>query len=224
MTEYVIDKRFVADVERTDRVLEIAENFGLGLDAKEFVVFDNLKIDVNKGDVIYITGQSGGGKSVLLRELAAQMTKEGLIVEDIDKVKLENRPVIELLGKTPKQAGGILSFVGINDANLYIQKPSTLSDGQRYRLRLALLIESKADVWMADEFLAVLDRDTAKVVANNMQKIARIVGATLMVATTHTDMVKDLAPNLEITKRYREKVTVRRYADEEIRNVLGEHD
>jgi len=54
----------------------------------------------------------------------------------------------------------------------------------------------------------VLDRTTAKVIAFNLQKVARKVGATLMVATTHTDMVDDLAPNLYIEKRYREKIEI----------------
>jgi hypothetical protein len=42
MTQYTIDKRFTTRVTRSARVLEIAEAFGLGLDDKEFVIFDNL--------------------------------------------------------------------------------------------------------------------------------------------------------------------------------------
>ena len=61
---------------------------------------------------------------------------------------------------------------------------------------------------MADEFLALLDRVTAKVIAYNIQKIARKAGATLVVATTHRDMVDDLSPDLFIVKHYREKVKV----------------
>ncbi|MCY1307866.1 hypothetical protein D9M70_578320 [compost metagenome] len=34
------------------------------------------------------------------------------------------------------------------------------------------------------------------------------MGATLIVATTHTDMVNDLAPNLFVEKRYREKIHI----------------
>ncbi|MDT4848075.1 hypothetical protein FQZ97_821570 [compost metagenome] len=83
-----------------------------------------------------------------------------------------------------------------------------MSDGQRYRFRLAKIIESGAQVWVADEFLAVLDRVTAKVIAFNLAKVARKVGATLIVATTHTDMVNDLAPNLFVEKRYREKIHI----------------
>ena len=207
MTTYTIDKRFTTKVERTDRVLEIAEAFGLGLDDKEFVVFDNLPLNIEQGDVVYITGQSGSGKSTVLRELSAQMNDLG--VADIDKVFLnDEKPLIDQIGTTTAEGLNLLSIAGLNDAWLFIRKPKELSDGQRYRFRLAKIIESGAKVWVADEFLAVLDRTTAKVLAFNMQKIARRVGATLIVATTHTDMVDDLAPTLFIEKRYREKIKV----------------
>lgn len=210
MTTYIIDKRFHTEVERTDRVLEIAEAFGLGLDDKEFVVFDNQPIDIEQGDVVYITGQSGAGKSTVLRELAHQMGfgPERLNVADLDRVELLDKPLIDQIGKDTSEALNYLSIAGLNDAYLFIRKPSELSDGQRYRFRLAKLIESGAKVWVADEFLAVLDRTTAKVIAFNLQKVARNVGATLIVATTHTDMVPDLAPTLYIEKRYREKIHI----------------
>lgn len=208
MSIYQIDKRFHTEVERTDRVLEIAEAFGLGLDDKEFVVFDNQPIEIEQGDVVYVTGQSGSGKSTVLKELVIQMATEGLHVADIDKVELLDKPLIDQIGKDTAEALNLLSIAGLNDAYLFIRKPKELSDGQRYRFRLAKIIESGAKVWVADEFLAVLDRTTAKVIAFNLQKVARKVGATLMVATTHTDMVNDLAPNLYIEKRYREKIEI----------------
>jgi len=208
MTQYTIDKRFVCEVERTDRVLEIAEAFGLGLDDKEFVIFDNQPIEVKQGDVVYITGQSGSGKSLALRELKKQMSEKDIQVSDIDEVELLDKPLIDQIGKNTTEALTLLSIAGLNDAYLFVRKPAELSDGQRYRFRLAKIIESGAKVWVADEFLAVLDRVTAKVIAFNLQKIARKTGATLMVATTHTDMVDDLSPNLYINKRYREKIEI----------------
>lgn len=209
MPDYIIDKRFNSEVERTDRVLEIAESFGLGLDDKEFVVFDNQTIPVEQGDVVYITGQSGSGKSVLLRELSAQMNAAGLKVADIDQVEFKPIPLIDQIGATTSEGLNFLGLAGLNDAYLFIRKPSELSDGQRYRFRLAKIIESGAEVWVADEFLAVLDRTTAKVLAYNLQRIARKMGATLMVATTHMDMVEDLDPDLYVDKRYREKITIK---------------
>ena len=208
MANYILNKKFHTKVERSDRVLEIAESFGLGLDDKEFVVFDNKDVEINQGDVVYITGQSGSGKSVALRELSRLMSEEGLRVSDIDKVELLDKPLTDQIGKDVNDGNRLMGMAGINDAFLWLRKPSELSDGQRYRFRLAKLIESGAQVWVADEFLAVLDRTTALILAFNMQKIARAVGATLMVATTHTDMVKDLAPNVRIVKNYREKIEI----------------
>lgn len=208
--KYVITKKFTTSIARTPRVLEIAEAFGLGLSNKEFVVYDNLEIEVNKGDVVYITGQSGSGKSLLLRDLSAQMSQSGLTVANIEDLTLREEPVIELIGNSTTSAADILAKAGISDAYIFLRKPSELSDGQRYRLKLAKLMCMAADVWVADEFGAVLDRVTAKCVAFNMQKVARATGKTLIVATTHTDLGEELGPSLTITKRFREKVEIKR--------------
>lgn len=211
MTEFVLTKRFDTEVERTQRVLDVAEMFGLGLDDKQFTVLDGLKLDIKQGDVVYITGQSGSGKSTVLKELRQEYEKRGVKVAVASEIEMIDQPIVDqiypgnkLLSKTLE----LFSFVGLSDANLFLRKPSELSDGQRYRFMLAKMIESGSQVWMADEFLALLDRVTAKVIAYNIQKIARKVGATLIVATTHRDMVDDLAPDLYIEKRYQEKVKV----------------
>lgn len=205
---YTISKAFSSSVERSDRVLEIAEAFGLGLTDKQFVIFDNLDLEVRRGDIVYINGQSGSGKSILLRELKSLMGGRGLKVCDLDDVVLEDRPVIDQVGQTTAEALELLAKAGISDAWIYIRKPSELSDGQRYRLRLAKVMESDADVWAADEFGAILDRVTAKNIAFTMSKVARRMGKTFMVATTHTDLIEELGPNLSIYKRFREKVDI----------------
>lgn len=210
MTTYNIDVRYTTSVERTDRVLEVAEAFGLGLDSKEFVVFDNTPVEIRQGDIVYITGQSGGGKSTLLRELAKKMTESGLKVADLNAIDHNESPIVNQIGENLKDALDVLTIAGITDAYVWLNKFNSLSDGQRYRFKLAKLIESKADVWIADEFLAVLDRTVAKVVAFNIQKIARKLGTTVLVATTHDDMVEDLSPDVFIDKRYREKVLIQR--------------
>lgn len=208
--KFIIDHRFATSVERTTRVLEIAESFGLGLSDKEFVIYDHLELEVDQGDVIYITGQSGSGKSLLLRDLAKQMAERELKVVDLNEIEFEDKPVIDLIGKTTTDGANLLAQAGISDAYLYLRKPSQLSDGQRYRLKLARLLESGADVWVADEFGAILDRITARVVAYNMAKMARRFGKTFIIATTHLDLEQDLNPSLMITKRFREKIEIKR--------------
>lgn len=206
--QYLINKRFPTRVDRTERVLEVAEAFGIGLDDKDFVVFEDLELTVRRGDIVYITGQSGAGKSVLLRELTQQMKDRGLKTAVLDEVCLEQVPLIDQIGATTKKGLEFMANTGINDAYLYIRKPSELSDGQRYRFRLAKAIETGADVWVADEFLAVLDRTSAKAIAFALQKAARRAGATVLVATTHGDLRDDLGPDLIVEKRFREKLRV----------------
>jgi len=213
VTVYTINKSFRSTVTRSQRVLECAEAFGLGLEEKDFTVYDNLRIEVRQGDVVYITGQSGSGKSLLLKELAAQiaLTQD---VADIDKIELQDVPLIDQVGKTTDEAIRILNLAGLNDAYLFIRKPSELSDGQRYRFKVAKLMESGCKVWVADEFGAVLDRTTARVVAFNVRKFAKLCGATLIVATTHSDMLEELAPTLYVEKRFKEKVRIEESKDD----------
>lgn len=206
MSEHLIDIRFTTRVERTPRVVEVAEAFGIGLADSEFTVYDSLKLSVMQGSIVYITGQSGSGKSLLLKELARQL--EPLGVANLDTVQLIDQPIVEQVGNSTTEAIQLLSSTGFTDAYLFIRKPSELSDGQRYRVRLAKVIESGAKVWVADEFGAVLDRVTAKVVAFNLSRAARAAGATLIVATTHTDLKDELGPTITVTKHYRERIKV----------------
>lgn len=203
----VINKSFRTTVDRSTRVLECAEAFGLGLEEKDFTIYKNFELEVVPGDIIYITGQSGSGKSLLLRELAKQVA-ELYATSNIDEVEFEDKPLIDQVGKDTDDAIRILSAAGLNDAYLFIRKPQQLSDGQKYRFRIAKLLESKAEVWVADEFGAVLDRTTAKAVAFNLHKQVKSANAIAIVATTHKDLLDELAPSIYIDKRYQDKLEV----------------
>jgi DNA-directed RNA polymerase subunit RPC12/RpoP len=91
-----------------------------------------------------------------------------------------------------------------------------LSDGQKYRYRIAKLIESGKDWWLMDEFAATLDRDTAKIVAFNPQKFARQQGKAVIAATTHGDLLEDLAPNVLIQKRFGKEILISYFPDAEV--------
>lgn len=204
-----ISKRFETRVNRTERVMAVAEAFGIGLDDKVFTVFDDLEIPWRSTDIVYVNGQSGSGKSTLLREMAAWLSDQGFKVASIDDVAFkDDTPIIDQLGSNMTEATTLLAMAGISDAYLYIRTPKELSDGQRYRFRLALLLERNADVWIADEFGAVLDRVTAKVCAYNLQKVARGAGKSVIVATTHTDLIDELAPDMIVSKRFHDRVQV----------------
>jgi ABC-type ATPase with predicted acetyltransferase domain len=119
--------------------------------------------------------------------------------------------LIDTVGATVEEGLKLLSKVGLNDAFLFVRRYSQLSDGQKHRYRLAKLIESGAQWWIMDEFCATLDRETAKIVAYNVQKLARKLGKAVIAATTHTDLFEDLTPSVHIHKRFGKEVTVKYY-------------
>lgn len=219
--EFKVDKSFKTKSIITKRTIEISEAFGIGIDEeKVFDVYKGFTIDINPGDVVYIAGDSGGGKSTLLKDLADQMGncdefKEVLIDKFIEPIiikTLDDKPIIDCVGKDTSEAMNILSMAGLNDAFLFLRKYSELSDGQKYRFRIAWMMnQSNVKTWIFDDFTALLDRITAKVVAYCVQKLARKLNKTLLIATTHKDLLEDLNPNIYIDKRFGSDVYVKRF-------------
>jgi ABC-type ATPase with predicted acetyltransferase domain len=202
--------------EPTERVIGVAEGFGLGLDQwQKFVIYDNVELKIGPRDIVYITGDSGSGKSALLKalekDIRQDMTLSCINIADIQPDS--NKPLIETVGKTLEEGLELLSKVGLNDAFLFLRTYEQLSDGQKYRYKIAKMIESKAQFWIMDEFAATLDRDTAKIVAYNLQKLARQQGKAVLAATTHTDLFEDLNPSVHIHKRFGKEIIVNYYTN-----------
>lgn len=62
--KFTINIRYKTKTEVTPRTVAVSEAFGLGVDAeKEHVVYDNVELKIGPKDVVYITGDSGSGKS-----------------------------------------------------------------------------------------------------------------------------------------------------------------
>jgi len=211
---YVYDISFRTRSQVTPRTLKVAEAFGLGIDREqEHVVYRDFELKLTEGDVVYITGDSGSGKSVLLRALEEDLGDRAINIDDV--AVATDKPIIDTVGETFRDGLRLLSRVGLNDAYLFLRRYPELSDGQRYRYRIARMIDSGRRFWLADEFCSTLDRTTAKIVAFNIQKLARCTGATLIVATTHTDLEEDLNPSIRIHKGWGEEIDVEYRANEE---------
>lgn len=202
-----VERAVPTAVEPSERVLEVASMFGLGVDeSRTQTIIPRTEIELRGGEVIFITGPSGSGKSTILRCIADHV-RGCLRFEDVLRGG-DDRPIIEQIGSTVEEAAMILSLAGLADAFVMLRRPSELSDGQRYRLGLARLIEraTHADelaeiVILADEFGATLDRLTASVAARNVRRwVDRRPRVCFIAATTHDDLIEALEPDVLICK------------------------
>jgi len=213
--KFIVGIAYRTATEITPRTIAVSEAFGMGVDQEQkFVVYDNVELKIGPKDIVLITGESGSGKSVLLRTLEKDIRDNlelGGVINIADVDVDQDKPLIDTVGKTVEEGLELLSRVGLNDAFLFVRRYRELSDGQKYRYRIAKLIESGAQWWILDEFAATLDRDTAKIVAFNLQKQARMCRKGVLAATTHTDLFQDLAPSVHIHKRYGKEIHVDYY-------------
>jgi ABC-type ATPase with predicted acetyltransferase domain len=155
------------------------------------------------GEVVLVTGASGAGKSTLLRHLVGRARSEGRGVVDLAEVTVPDCPVIDGLGVGLEEALSVLSLAGLAEAHVYVRRSGELSEGQRWRLKLAVALvrvaKERGDVVLvADEFGAVLDRVTAMVVARSVRRAVgkkEYARVGVIVATSHDDLETALDPD-----------------------------
>jgi len=199
MTTYNLSHKFKSHVKLSENVIAVANMFGLGTRRdRQVTLIEDCQIDINPGNVVYITGGSGAGKSLIVKLLKEKMT--GYI--DLNDLKIPSRqPLVDCFtNQSLRDVLFWLSSAGLSDAFAILRRPEHLSDGQRYRFRLAWALAQKPPVIFIDEFCATLDRVTAAVVSYNIRKFADRFDTTFIVATSHDDMLEDLRPDVVVIK------------------------
>jgi hypothetical protein len=196
--------------------------FGLSLEGdREQVVVPPTDLALRPGQVVFVTGVSGGGKSTLLRLIAQAIeaaqrrdaaSSPGLV--HLDRLPaLPDTALVDALAQpeadqahdqrdaTLEEVCGWLSRAGLNDAAVMLRRPGELSEGQRYRLRLAQAVaaaERDASAWsvlLADEFGSMLDRTTATMLARSVRRWVAASSTCLVAATAHDDLLEALRPD-----------------------------
>lgn len=200
------------------RAAVVMDHFGVGFEQGRHVIADGLELPLQPGQIVLFSGASGSGKSSLMRAAVETLASErdpslsepALIV--LEALELADRILIDSLGLPAADGMNLLSACGLGEAHLMLRTPAELSDGQRYRYRLALALARKPRWVVADEFTAALDRTLAKVIAFNLRRLSRRTGTGFLLATTHTDILEDLCPDLLVTCRLDGETTVTAFA------------
>jgi len=174
-------------------------------------VLQNLSIQIRKGEVIALTGPSGGGKSTLLHLLAGFMVpdsgsirlfgqlpgsfrfgwlgQKGFLVQGTwaDNLRLTTPDASDVAIATALRNVGLGPLLdsrkdGIHSA--VSEDSQGLSGGQARRLSLARIFVADYDLILLDEPTAGLDADSEVFVLEALHKLA-VAGKTLIFSTHH---------------------------------------
>jgi ATP-binding cassette subfamily C protein CydD len=174
-------------------------------------VIQDLSLTIQKGEVIALTGPSGGGKSTLLHLLAGFMApdtgelhlfgesagsfrfgwlgQKGFLVQGTwaDNLRLTTPDASDIAIETALRNVGLGSLLDSRQQGIYSpvsEEGQGLSGGQARRLSLARIFLADYDLILLDEPTAGLDSDSEVFVLEALHKLA-VAGKTLIFSTHH---------------------------------------
>ena len=140
--------------------LEISKSYG------EQVVFDKFSLDIKEGEILCVLGESGGGKTTLLKALAGLMDYDGKaenVPENIGYIFQEPRLLPNLtVEQNLAYAGGEMRAIEevLQKTELFDmrhKRPKELSGGEKQRVSIARAFLSNAPLLLLDEPFSSLD-------------------------------------------------------------------
>jgi ABC-type ATPase with predicted acetyltransferase domain len=196
---------------RSARARKVAEAFGVVSKDVGTTLIQNLSLTVARGEILLVTGPSGSGKSLLLKALCRLPEfGENALSEypDIDlrfeeksgsprmawlEAHRSDQSAVDLLGHLPlEDALSTLAAAGLGEAPLFVRPTRHFSDGQLYRLAVAVALSKKPDILIVDAFCEPLDYFSMATVCSRLRGFCRKHGIALIAATADASRSLDL--------------------------------
>ncbi|MHC4953659.1 MAG: ABC transporter ATP-binding protein [Planctomycetota bacterium] len=173
------------------------------------VALEGMDLTVEQGEFVVLVGASGCGKSTLLnlfagfeRTSAGEVTLHDSAIAGVDPrcgMVFQNYalfPWLTVRGNIgfgprlrgaldPKRVEGLIETVGI--AGFGDHYPAQLSGGMKQRVALARTLANDPEVLLCDEPFAALDAMTRQVLQEELARIARDEGKTVLFITHSID-------------------------------------
>lgn len=194
-------------------------------------IIKNFSLKIASGEIISIFGESGSGKSTILRLIAGlEIPESGIIkvknrimVDDSNFVNPENRGIgmvfqdyalfphktvegnirfgLNRLSK-PEQNARVKEVLGLVNLDAYIKRyPYELSGGQQQRVALARALASKPALLLMDEPFSNLDRELQNKIRDELNIILKQTSTTTIFVTHDREDAKALADRVIILNK-----------------------
>lgn len=206
-------------------------------------ILDHIDLTINPGSITLLLGQSGVGKSTVLRILAnleqadtgtitfnnkpLQKQDSGMVFQHFNLFKhltaLENitLPLTKIQNKSQQESQAIamdlLTKYGIEQkANLY---PADLSGGQKQRVAFARTLAMQPKILCLDEPTSALDPALTSKIGKNINELAQ-AGYIIVIATHDTDLIKQIDCTIHLMEHGK---IVESATSKELANEPNEH-
>lgn len=198
-------------------------NLKFSYPGKEEILLDNLDLDLRPGEITAITGNSGTGKTTLLRIVAGLETPQG------GEIYLDERPLLSAdRGSVPPEKRGIslmfqdlalfphltvwenarfgardtpetetMVLLALTDLKVLRDRyPHQLSGGQRQRLALVRALSGRPGYILLDEPFNNLDRRLIETLCREFRNLMKARGVGALVVTHEKDQAYLLADRI----------------------------
>lgn len=173
----------------------------------EYPVFENVNLEVRKGDILGILGRNGCGKSTFLKIIAKIIECDEGTVEVFGKIAsilelsmgfhgdLSGRDNIilrsELYGiPRDKVLEKLDSIIEYSELGVFIDNPvRTYSSGMKSRLAFSVMVNVDADIFLVDEALSTGDMAFASKASEHLKNLVRS-GKTVLFTSHSMNTIK----------------------------------
>jgi len=197
-------------VRRSPRMALVQHRFGVGCAAgRTLTIAKGANVPLGPGRIVLLVGPSGSGKSSALASIASGVPRHAIGDGGLEDVQLAAFPpdcgIIDEIAPDADfaEAAGILTACGLGEAGTWLRPYAALSEGEKFRARLARTISLHAGrqpaTLLCDEFCTGLHRRVAKAIAHNLRKLVTRRGLCLVVACSTDDLTRDLDPDTVAT-------------------------